>query len=162
MTKYAAAIVKEMGFSAQEVETLREACQLHDLGKIGIHDYILGKSDKLTEKEWEKIKLHSLRGAEILEPLTFLDGVIMLIRQHHERYDGKGYPDGLKGEQIKLGARIIAVADAFDAIISERPYRKAYSKKYAISKLKENSGTQFDPQVVEAFLKVLKKQPGII
>ncbi len=162
VTKYAVAIAKEMGFSQREVHTLREACQLHDLGKIGIHDYILNKSEKLTQEEWEKIRSHSLRGAEILEPLTFLDKVIILIRQHHERYDGTGYPNGLKGEEIKLGALIIAVADAFDAMTSERPYRKAYSKEYTISKLKETSGTQFDPQVVKAFLEVLKKEPGII
>ncbi len=162
VTKYAVAIAKEMGFSQREVHTLREACQLHDLGKIGIHDYILNKSEKLTQEEWEKIRSHSLRGAEILEPLTFLDKVIILIRQHHERYDGTGYPNGLIGEKIKLGARIIAVADAFDAMISERPYRKAYSKKYAISKLKETSGTQFDPQIVKVFLEVLKKEPGIV
>jgi len=162
VTKYAVAIAKEMGFSQREVHTLREACQLHDLGKIGIHDYILNKSEKLTQEEWEKIRSHSLRGAEILEPLAFLDEVVILIRQHHERYDGTGYPNGLRGEEIKLGARIIAVADAFDAMTSERPYRKAYSKEYTISKLKETSGTQFDPQVVKAFLEVLKKEPGII
>jgi len=162
VTKYAVAIAKEMGFSQREVHTLREACQLHDLGKIGIHDYILNKSEKLTQEEWEKIRSHSLRGAEILEPLTFLDKVIILIRQHHERYDGTGYPNRLKGEEIKLGARIIAVADAFDAMTSERPYRKAYSKEYTISKLKETSGTQFDPQIVKAFLEVLKKEPGIV
>jgi len=162
VTKYAVAAAIQMRFSQRQLKTLREACQLHDLGKIGIHDYILNKPGKLTGKEWEKIKLHSLRGAEILEPLTFLEDVIILIRQHHERYDGMGYPDGLKGEEIELGARIIAVADAFDAMISERPYRKAYSEKYVISKLKENSGTQFDPQVVKAFLKVLKKEPGIV
>jgi len=162
VTKYAVAIAKEMGFSQREVNTLEEACQLHDLGKIGIHDYILNKSEKLTQEEWEKIRSHSLRGAEILEPLTFLDKVIILIRQHHERYDGTGYPNGLIREEIKLGARIIAVADAFDAMISERPYRKAYSKEYTISKLKETSGTQFDPRVVKAFLEVLKKEPGIV
>jgi len=162
VTKYAVAIAKEMGLSPLEVETLREACQLHDLGKIGIHDYILSKSEKLTQEEWEKIRSHSLRGAEILEPLTFLEDVTILIRQHHERYEGTGYPNGLKEEEIELGARIITVADAFDAMISERPYRKAYSKEYAISELKENSSTQFDPQVVKAFLEVLKKTPGII
>ncbi len=162
VTKYAVAVAKEMEFSIRETDILREACQLHDLGKIGIHDYILNKSDELTEKEWDEIRLHSLRGAEILEPLTFLDGVITLVRQHHERYDGTGYPNGLKGEEIELGARIIAVADAFDAMISERPYRKAYSKEYAVSKLKENGGTQFDPEVVKVFLKALKKESGSI
>lgn len=162
VTKYALAIANEMGFSTQEMETLREACQLHDLGKIGIHDYVLNKTAKLSEKEWKEIKLHSSHGAEILGPLSFLEDVIVLIRQHHERFDGKGYPDGLKRDQIKLGARIIAVADAFDAMISERPYRKAYSQRYAISVLKRNSDTQFDAKVVETFLAVLKKNPRLV
>lgn len=162
VTKYAVAAAKQMGFSQREVKTLREACQLHDLGKLGIHDYILNKPGKLTAKEWEEVRLHSLRAAEILAPLTFLGDVTELIKQHHERYDGKGYPYGLKGEEIKLGARIIAVADAFDAMLSERPYRQAFSKEYAISELKKNSGAQFDPQVVKAFLEVLKKEPGIV
>ena len=162
VTKYAVAIAEEMRFSLPEIEEIREASQLHDLGKIGIHDYILTKPSKLTEEEWEEIKLHSLRGAEILKPLTFLNGVIRLIRQHHERYDGIGYPDKLKGEEIVLGARIIAVADSFDAMISERPYRKAYSKEYAICELKKKSGTQFDPQVVATFLRALKKKAGIL
>lgn len=160
VTKYAVAIAKEMRLAPSEIELIREACQLHDLGKIGIHDYILTKPGKLTPEEWDEIRLHSLRGAEILKPLTFLNGVIELIRQHHERYDGKGYPYGYKGKKIELGARIIAAADAYDAMISERPYRKAYSKEGAIKELKRNSGTQFDPKVIKAFLKVLKKEEG--
>ncbi|MFC1699228.1 HD domain-containing phosphohydrolase [Candidatus Omnitrophota bacterium] len=162
VTKYATAIAQELDFPSEQIEVLREACQLHDLGKIGIHDYILNKPDKLTKKEWDEVRLHSLRGAEILDPLAFLEDVTVLIKQHHERYDGKGYPLGLKAKDIKQGALIIAVADSFDAMISERPYRKPFSKEYAIAELKKNSGTQFDPQVVKAFLKILSENPLII
>lgn len=158
VTKYALMIAQEMGLKSEEIEEIKEACELHDLGKIGIHDYILTKPGKLTLEEWEEVKLHSLKGAEILEPLDFLDGVIDLVRQHHERHDGKGYPYKLTGEQIKIGARIMAVADSFDAMISERPYReKPLSKEEAIEEIKKNSGTQFDPKVIGAFLGIIDK-----
>lgn len=158
VTTYAVMIAQEMGLKSLEIEEIKQACELHDLGKIGIHDYILTKPGKLTLEEWEEVRLHSLRGAEILEPLDFLDGVIDLVRQHHERYDGSGYPYGLAGEQIKIGARIIAVADAFDAMISPRPYReKPLSKEMAIEEIKKNSGIQFDPKVVEVFLRIVDK-----
>lgn len=139
VTAYAVAIAREMNLSGNEVEEIGQASQLHDLGKIGVHDYILNKPGKLTEEEWEEIKLHSLKGAEILEPLDFLKGVIELVKQHHERYDGKGYPNGQSGKNIRLGARIMAVADAYDAMISERPYRKALSKDEAINELKRQT-----------------------
>jgi putative two-component system response regulator len=158
VTKYALMIAQEMGLKSEEIEEIRGACQLHDLGKIGIHDYILTKPGKLTPEEWEEVKLHSLKGAEILKPLDFLDGIIDLVRQHHERHDGKGYPYGLAGEQIKTGARIIAIADAFDAMTSERPYReRPLTKEGAIEEIKKSSGTQFDPKVVEAFSRIVDK-----
>lgn len=159
VTKYALALAGELGFSQKEKEELRQACQLHDLGKIGIHDYILTKPGKLSGEEWEQIKLHSLKGAEILAPLNFLRDVIELVREHHERYNGKGYPDGVKGRKIKLGARIMAVADAFDAMTSERPYRRALSRRKAVEELKKESGKQFDPNMVKLFLKVLRHYP---
>ena len=162
VTRYAVAIAREMKLSSEEVKNIEEACRLHDLGKIGIHDYILTKPGKLTPKEWEEVKLHSLRGAEILAPLNFLDSITELVKQHHERYDGKGYPNHHKREDIRLGARIMAVADSFDAMISERPYRKSYSIKEAIEELKRCRGTQFDPQIVDVFLKVLQKNPRIV
>lgn len=158
VTRYALIIAKELGLSAKEINEIKEACELHDLGKIGIHDCILSKPDKLTRKEWREVQSHSIKGARILKPLTFLGGVIDLIRQHHERYDGAGYPDGLKKEDIELGARIMTVADSFDAMISERPYRKKpFTKKEAIAEIKRNSGAQFDPRVVKAFLKIIDK-----
>ncbi|MDH5662396.1 MAG: HD domain-containing protein [Elusimicrobiota bacterium] len=162
VAKYAVAIAEAMRLPAERVELIRQASHLHDIGKIGVHDFILLKPDKLTDEEWEEIKLHSVKGAEILAPLVvFLNGVIDMVRQHHERYDGKGYPDHYKEGKIDIGARIMAVADSFDAMLSERPYRKAYSKKRAIEELRENSGTQFDPKIVETFLKVLNKEPEL-
>ncbi len=162
VTTYAVKIAKEMGFKDKEIEEIRKACQLHDIGKISISDYILTKKKKLNNKEWEEIKKHPQKGADILAPLTFLKepggGVIELIRQHHERYDGKGYPMGLKGDKIKLGARIIAVADSYHAMISTRPYRKALPQKKIIKEIERCSGTQFDPNVVKAFLAVLAKE----
>ena len=151
------AIAKELKLNQKEIEEIREACALHDLGKIAIHDYILTKPGKLTAKEWTIMKMHSLKGVEILSPLGFLDGVIDLIRQHHERYDGKGYPDGIETDKILLGSRIMAVADSYDAMISHRPYKKRpLTQKEAIAELKANSGTQFDPSIVKAFLRVIK------
>ena len=159
VTKYAIAIAEELGISKREREEIKEACQLHDIGKIGIHDRILTKPGKLTEEEWKEIKLHPRKGADILEPLDFLSGVVELVREHHERYNGKGYPNGIKGQKITLGARVMAVADAFDAMTSERPYRGALSRREAIEELKKQSGSQFDPRVLKAFLEVLKKKP---
>lgn len=160
VAKYAVIIAEEMHMPVEQIEMLREACELHDLGKIGVEDNILSKPSQLTEKEWESIKCHPLIGAQILEPLTFLNDVIDLIRQHHEHYDGTGYPAGLKGEDILLGARIINLADAYEAMRSARSYRREpFSKEAAISEIKKNSGTQFDPKVVDAFLKVVDKLP---
>lgn len=157
VAKYAVMIARQMDITNPEIQDIKHACQLHDLGKISIPDYILANPGPLSKKEWEKVKLHSLKGAEILSPLKFLDEVIELIMCHHERYNGSGYPKGLKGKRIPLGARIMLVADAFDAMTSDRPYRKRLSTKAAIAELKRNSGTQFDPDVVRAFLKVIGK-----
>lgn len=163
VAKYAVAIAEAMKLPPERVELIRQACHLHDIGKIGVHDFILLKPDKLTDEEWKEIKLHSVKGAEILAPLVvFLDGVIDMVKQHHERYDGKGYPSHYRDGEIDIGARIMAVADAFDAMLSERPYRKAYSTEKAIEELRENSGTQFDPKIVKTFLEVLNKGTGLI
>jgi response regulator RpfG family c-di-GMP phosphodiesterase len=156
--EYAVAIAKEIGLSDIQIQEIDRACQLHDIGKIGIQDDILTKPGKLTPEEWDQMRLHSLKSAEILKPLDFLGGVIVIVEQHHERYDGKGYPYGLKGEQINLGARIMAVADSFDAMVTDRPYHKALLREEAVEELKRCSGTQFDPKMVEAFLKVLTKK----
>ncbi len=158
VAKYAVTIAKELHLSLSEIERISEACELHDLGKIGVGDDILGKTSSLNEQEWERIRRHPITGAQILEPLTFLNGVIELVRQHHERYDGAGYPNGLRGEDILLGARIIHLADAYEAMTSARSYRKEpFSKEKAIEEIKANSGKQFDPKIVDAFLKVANK-----
>ncbi|MBU1087401.1 MAG: HD-GYP domain-containing protein [Candidatus Omnitrophica bacterium] len=154
---YALAIAKEMGLSKAQIDTIKEACQVHDLGKIGVHDNILTKPGKLTEQEFKEMKLHALAGAVILKPFHFLDKVVLIVRQHHERYDGTGYPDGIKGDKIDIGARIMAVADSFDAMTGKRPYRDPISKEEALAELENFSGTQFDPKVVEVFVKLMKK-----
>ncbi len=158
VAKYATAIAEEMKLAVKEVELIREACELHDLGKIGVEDSILSKTSGLNEQEWEQIKNHPLIAAEILEPLTFLNGATELIRQHHEHFDGSGYPKGLKGEEITLGARIIHLADAYEAMRSARSYRKTpLSKEDAVAEIRQNRGTQFDPWVVDVFLKIVDR-----
>ena len=156
VARYAVAISNQMNLPAKEIELIRQACELHDLGKIGIEDSILLKTSELNALEWEQIKRHPSIGAQILEPLTFLNGVVDLVKQHHEHYDGSGYPEGRKGEDILLGARIIHIADAFEAMTAARSYRKVpLSKSQAIEEIKNNSGTQFDPKIVDVFLKVI-------
>ncbi len=157
VTKYAIAIAKELELSKKGIEDIQRASQLHDIGKIGIHDYVLNKEGKLTDEEWKEIKLHPSKAVKILEPLHFLSEIIGIIRHHHERYDGGGYPDNRRGENIPYGARIIAVADSFDAMTTDRPYRKALSENKAINELKKGSGSQYDPHIVETFLRVLEK-----
>jgi putative nucleotidyltransferase with HDIG domain len=156
VAKYAKAIAEEMHLSLKDINMIGEACELHDLGKIGVQDSVLSKDTQLSQEEWEQIKLHSLKGAQILEPLSFLSSVVELVRQHHEHWDGSGYPDGHKGEEILLGARIIHLADAYDAMTSARSYRKVpLTKSEAIEEIRKNSGQQFDPKVVEAFLRII-------
>ncbi|MFH1440581.1 MAG: HD domain-containing phosphohydrolase [Candidatus Omnitrophota bacterium] len=160
VAKYAVLIAEEMHLPVEQIETIREACELHDLGKIGVADNILSKPSSLTDEEWESIKRHPLIGTQILEPLTFLGGVIDLVKQHHEHYDGKGYPEGLKGEEILLGARIIHLADAYEAMRSARAYRKQpLTKEAAIAEIKKQKGLQFDPKIVDAFMKIVDKLP---
>ena len=157
MAEYAMATARAMGLSIYSAEVVRYAAILHDIGKIGIPDHILSKSNSLTEQEWNQIKKHSTIGAEIIKQINSLSDASKIVYHHHERYDGEGYPDGLKGESIPLGSRIIAVIDAYDAMTSRRPYREALSKEEAIMELKKHAGTQFDRKVVEAFLKVLER-----
>lgn len=149
---YCVIIAESLDLPKEEVENLRLAAILHDIGKIGVKDSILLKSGYLSSEEGEIMKQHARFGAEILEPIRELQRVIPGIRNHHERYDGKGYPDGLEGKNIPLIARIIAVADTFDAMTTDRPYRKGFSREEAFAELKKFSGSQFDPEIVEAFL----------
>ena len=152
---YATETAKGLDLNEQEMLLIEQAAILHDLGKIGISDKILLKKGKLTDKEFELIKDHPKIGADIIRPIQFLKNLIPLILYHHERWDGKGYPIGLKGEEIPLGARVIAIADVYQALTSDRPYRKAFSKQKAIDIITESSGTQFDPTIVKIFLKTI-------
>lgn len=152
VTKYALEIAEVMGLNTEDKESIQFGGYLHDIGKIGVRDTILLKLGKLTEEEMAEIRQHPVIGESIVKPLRFLPAERELILHHHERYDGKGYPYGLAGERIPLLARILAVADTYDAMTSTRPYRPAMSHEYAIEELKSNSGSQFDPQVVKAFL----------
>lgn len=150
---YAVKIGQSLGQAEGELERLRIAGLLHDIGKIGTYDALLDKPGKLTDAEYETIKQHSGKGAELLAPIKQLRDIIPWVRGHHERFDGTGYPDGLKGEDIPLVARILAVADTFDAMTAERPYRTAPGKAYTLEEIRQHAGTQFDPKVVEAFLR---------
>ncbi|MCO6510239.1 MAG: HD domain-containing protein [Aridibacter famidurans] len=144
----------ELGLSHDSLRDLELGALLHDIGKIGVPDAILRKPSKLTEKEWEKMKLHPVHGYRILRNIPFLGGAARVVSQHHERWDGTGYPNGLKGEAIDIGARIFAVIDAFDAMISDRVYRRGRPYEDAIKELDACAGSQFDPLVVEAFRNV--------
>jgi len=158
---YSVAIGIEMGLNKKEIEKLRLAAILHDIGKIGIRDEILLKKEKLSDEEFKIIQNHTLYGAEILHYVKQLKDIIPGVKYHHEEFSGSGYPDRLKGYEIPLIARIIAVADTFDAMTTDRPYRKALSVNEAMEELKDKAGKQFDPQVVDAFQKVFSriKQP---
>lgn len=148
-------IAFQMNLSQEEREMLDIAARLHDIAKLAIRDEILLKPSVLTPSERAEVQRHPAKAVEILRFLNFLKDILPNIEYHHERYDGKGYPSGLKGEQIPLGARILAVADAYDALTSERPYRPALSNGQVMETLKQGAGSQWDPIVVEAFLNAL-------
>lgn len=156
--KYATEIALALGLSKYETEIIKQAAILHDLGKIGISDKILMKKSKLTEKEMQEIRKHPGIAADILRPIHVLNAIVPFILYHHERWDGKGYPDGLKGEEIPIGARIVAIADVYEALISNRPYRKAFSKRKAIEIIEEAAGKQFDPKIVNIFVDIVKRE----
>ncbi|MFC1645956.1 HD domain-containing phosphohydrolase [Candidatus Omnitrophota bacterium] len=156
--KISVLIAKEMGLSHSDIEYIHKAALLHDIGKIGISDSILKKASSLTQGEYRIIKEHPIRSEEIISSISFLKYSTKIIRHHHERYDGKGYPDGLKGKNIELGARIINVADSYDAMISDRTYKKAFSQEKVAKEFTKCKGAQFDPEVVEAFLRIIERK----
>ncbi|MFA5499765.1 MAG: diguanylate cyclase [Candidatus Omnitrophota bacterium] len=156
--KYATGIASALGLPRYDIDLIKQAAVLHDLGKVGISDKILMKKSKLNGKEMEEIKRHPGIAADILRPIHVLNAIIPFILHHHERWDGHGYPDGLKGEDIPLGARIIAIADVYQALISNRPYRKAFPKRDAIKIIEEGAGKQFDPKIVDIFVSIVKKE----
>ncbi len=160
VAEYSVLIAKECEWSGKEIDLLNKSALLHDIGKIGIRDNVLLKEGKLTDDEFEQIKLHPIIGADILNGVQLTKELLPIlpgIRHHHERIDGRGYPDQLKGEDIPLFGRLIAVADAFDAMTSDRPYRKGMPFEKAFSILKDGKGTQWDPEFVEAFFSAMTK-----
>ena len=156
--KYSMKIAEAMGLPEDEVETIKYAGLLHDIGKIGISENIINKPGKLTNEEYTIIKMHPQLGANIISKIDSLKKLVPLVLSHHEWFNGSGYPLGLRGEEIMLGARIISVADAYSTMTSKRPYRDERSMDYAVKEMQKYSGVQFDPKVVNAFLKVLKEE----
>ena len=154
--QYSLIIAEKFNLSKEEKESLKYAAILHDIGKIGVRGIILNNPDRLTVSEYDEVKKHTIIGENIIRPIELLRTIKPLIRHHHEWYNGKGYPDGLSKGDIPLGSRILAVADAYDAMKSDRPYRKAFSEEKAIQEFKQGRGSQFDPKVVEVFLEILK------
>src|SRR6056297_593652 len=158
---YAVEIGKELGLSSLELDKMRNAALLHDIGKIGVDDRILNKNKSLTNLEYEVIKNHPSTGYEIIKDIEFLKGANEIVKHHHERWDGKGYPDGLKGEEISTLVSILTIADSFDAMTTDRPYRKAFSFDKALSEIESNAGSQFNPNIVNEAVKALKESVTI-
>ena len=156
IAKWAAATARYLGFGPEEVRTIYWGGLLHDIGKIGIPDEILRKPTKLNQLEWEIIKQHTIMGAGLIAPIRKISKVAPIIEYSHERYDGRGYPHGLYGDKIPIGARIISVVDSFSAMRDDRPYKKPFSIEQAIDELKRNSGSMYDPKIVDAFLYILE------
>lgn len=159
VTRYSLEVARALKISKTELEILRYSAEVHDVGKISIPDFILNKPGRLTPAEKAIIELHPVKGQEMLEPLEFLRPAMSVVRHHHERYDGTGYPDGLEKEKIPFMARIIACADAFDAMTSERPYRsRKLSVEEALAEIKNNSGSQFDPHIAHSFIQIIRSK----
>lgn len=166
VTRYSVSLARHMAIDAELMKNLEQAAILHDIGKIGIDVALLHKKEKLTAADIDVLKLHPSIGVRILEPIHFMSTVRQIIEQHHERYDGKGYPHGLTGDQWRIEAKILAVCDTYDAMTSDRPYRKALSHAIAVQEIKDHSGSQFDPEVAAAFISLcdegrLPNSPGL-
>lgn len=160
VAKLSVSIGREMGFNPRRLDRLKMAADLHDIGKIGVKEGIINKAGALTDEEYEDIKLHVVMGEKILKPIKFLNDLLPYIRGHHERWDGTGYPDGLKGEECPLEGRIIALADAFDAMTTQRSYNKPLTFVQAIERIKSTAGRHFDPAVVDAFARLMERNLG--
>ena len=162
VAEYAALIAAELGWSSEEIQQLKHAAYLHDIGKIGIPDLILNKPSRLTDDEYNLIKKHTVIGAEILKDITFVPHIVEVARNHHERYDGNGYPDGLSGVEIPIHARITAMADSYDAMNSRRIYRNALPPEMIREEISKNRGKQFDPEITDVFLKLIDENRLIL
>lgn len=159
--KYAVELAEAWELSFDKIQGIRDAAILHDIGKIGINDNILNKITKLTEAEYNEIKKHPTIGAEIIGKVNFLSSTSEIVKHHHERYDGKGYPDGLAGDEIPIEACILAIADSYDAMTTDRPYRIALTKEEALEEIKKNVGTQFHPEFAKTFCGILESRKTI-
>lgn len=148
-------LAEDYKLSFDRIQNIKTAAVLHDIGKIGINDSILNKATVLSQAEFQEIMKHPSIGAEIIDKVDFLKNITPIIKHHHERYDGKGYPDGLKGDEIPIEACILTIADSYDAMISDRPYRKALSKEEALKEIRINAGTQFHPELAERFVSIM-------
>ena len=158
VAKYAERIARRLGIDEKKIVLLKEAALLHDIGKVGIEDNVLRKNTELSDEERGELRKHPVIGEDILKPVSLNGEILAAVRHHHERYDGAGYPDRLKGEEIDILAAIVGVADSYDAMTSHRSYMKDFSKEEAIDQLRRNSGTQFNPRVVETFIDILEKE----
>lgn len=162
VAEYSALIARELGWKQRDISNLRNAAHLHDIGKIGIPDAILSRPTRLTEEEYAVVKEHTVIGAEILKNITLIDQAMEVAKYHHERYDGNGYPEGLKGDEIPLSARIVAVADSYDAMQSRRKYRNSLETEDIYNEIAKNREVQFDPVITDAFLKLLREDRLVI
>lgn len=153
--EYSVKLGQAYGLSNDKIQNLKNAAILHDIGKIGIKDNILNKAGKLTQEEFSEIMTHPTIGADIIKKVDFLEKISDTIRYHHEKYNGEGYPDGLKGEEIPIESCILAIADCYDAMTSDRPYRKALTSDEALEEIKRNAGTQFHPELAEKFIEII-------
>ena len=160
VSEYSVAMAEALGLPEDKIATIRAASLLHDIGKVGIPDSILSKEGPLTDEEWEPVKAHPQLGVEILRHIIDLANCLPAILHHHERYDGKGYPSGLKSDNIPIEGRILAIADAYDAMISPRSYREQLSSQEALNELKRCAGTQFDPELVDIFCEIIESIPS--
>jgi len=151
-------IGKQLGFSREQLRELQLTGLLHDIGKIAVDEAILNKADRLEENEWKSIQRHPVVGYRLLNFVPGMSSIAASVLAHHERWDGTGYPRGLKGEEIPLNARIFAAADAYDAMVSFRPYRDSFTHEQAVEELQKQAGTHFDPRVIEAFVTGMAKQ----
>ncbi|MDD5422433.1 MAG: HD-GYP domain-containing protein, partial [Candidatus Omnitrophica bacterium] len=158
VSEYAVSIARKMGLPQDKIDILREGALLHDIGKLGVKEVILNKKVKLTDEERGIIMKHPVIGENILKPVAINKEVLDVVREHHERYDGKGYPDKLDGEHIDMLAAIVSAADSYDAMTSDRGYEKNLTKEEGIEQLRANSGSQFNPKIVDAFIQVLQEK----
>ena len=157
VAEYSVLIARELGWNEKELSNLKNAAHLHDIGKIAIPDTILNKPSKLSEEEFSIIKEHTIIGANILKNISLIDHVQEIVRNHHERYDGKGYPDGLKGEEIPISAQVVSLADVYDALVSDRVYKKAYSHEKAMEMILNGECGMFNPLLLECLVEIQDK-----